>query len=461
MNFYNEFDPKAAATLRELIALGLIPAGVVDERSITELQPHDLSGYTQCHFFAGVGGWALGLRLAGFPDDRPIWTASLPCQPFSTAGKQAGTEDERHLWPVFERLVRACKPPVVLGEQVASKLARVDWLPGVCLDLEALGYEFGAVDLSSPCAGEVGEGRILRGDSDTWERVIFGKPHIRQRLYWVAACRVANPDQRGGEVRCEVPQPDDSQYGSAPDSDRLLFDGACGLADAHRVVELRELRSGDEGTGPCGEPLGRGLLQAGSDGSHPDHRMADSEGRGLGIDGSTSRGAGHADECGEVDADRGLFDDDRGLADTECDEEHEEQRGPTATEGRGCPDVSSRRSMDSRLGDTGGERPQGHAGDESDRSEPGRECPQPAGPTGSAGWTLLPCRDGKTRRTQSGIFPLVNGLPRGVVPSGDPSSPEYANSTAEARAARLKGYGNAIQIDTAVLFIRSYLGARP
>jgi DNA (cytosine-5)-methyltransferase 1 len=68
---------------------------------------------------------------------------------------------------------------------------------------------------------------------------------------------------------------------------------------------------------------------------------------------------------------------------------------------------------------------------------------------------LLPCRDGKTRRTQSGIFPLVAGIPRGVVPSGDPSDPNYANATAEARAVRLKGYGNAIQIDTAVLFIQT------
>ena len=55
--------------------------------------------------------------------------------------------------------------------------------------------------------------------------------------------------------------------------------------------------------------------------------------------------------------------------------------------------------------------------------------------------------------------PLVNGLPRGVVPSGDPDSPEYANVTPEARAARLKGYGNAIDPTLASLFIKSYMEA--
>ena len=69
MNFYNEFDPSAAAWLRGLIATGLIPDGVVDERSITDIQPDELSPFTQCHFFAGIGGWSLALELAGWPAD--------------------------------------------------------------------------------------------------------------------------------------------------------------------------------------------------------------------------------------------------------------------------------------------------------------------------------------------------------------------------------------------------------
>jgi len=90
MNYYNEIDPKAAAWLRELIKNNHIADGIVDERSIEDVTPNDLSGFSQCHFFAGIGGWRYALRLAGWPDDKPVWTGSCPCQPFSTAGKGKG-----------------------------------------------------------------------------------------------------------------------------------------------------------------------------------------------------------------------------------------------------------------------------------------------------------------------------------------------------------------------------------
>jgi len=124
MNYYNEFDPKAAAWLRELIEWKLIPKGIVDERSICDIKPSNLSDFTQCHFFAGIGGWSLALQLAGWPSTRPVWTGSCPCQPFSSAGQQKGTSDERHLWPVFFNLIRQCRPDHVFGEQVESAIAQ-------------------------------------------------------------------------------------------------------------------------------------------------------------------------------------------------------------------------------------------------------------------------------------------------------------------------------------------------
>lgn len=169
--YYNEIDPFAAQWLRNLIAAGLIAPGEVDTRSIEEVQPDDLRGFAQCHFFAGIAGWSAALRMAGWDDDRPIWTGSCPCQPFSAAGKQRGTDDERHLWPVFAQLIRECRPPVVAGEQVASALGR-SWLAAVRADLEAMGYAVGAADL---CAASV------------------GAPHIRQRLWWVADSASARP----------------------------------------------------------------------------------------------------------------------------------------------------------------------------------------------------------------------------------------------------------------------------
>jgi DNA (cytosine-5)-methyltransferase 1 len=162
--YYNEIDPYAAQWLRNLIDAGHIAPGDVDERSIEDVRPDDLRGYTQCHFFAGIAVWSYALRKAGFPDDRPVWTGSCPCQPFSAAGKGAGFADERHLWPAWFHLIEQCRPPVIFGEQVESPDGYT-WLDLVWTDLEAAGYAFGPAVL--PAAG-------------------FGAPHGRHRIFFVA-----------------------------------------------------------------------------------------------------------------------------------------------------------------------------------------------------------------------------------------------------------------------------------
>jgi DNA (cytosine-5)-methyltransferase 1 len=161
--YYNEIDPKAAAWLRELILQGHIAPGDVDERSIVDVTAKDLLGYIQCHFFAGIGVWSYALRQAGFPDDREVWTGSCPCQPFSTAGKGKGIEDERHLFPELHRLITERQPELVFGEQVGSK-AGIAWLDDVQLSLENSGYTCGAV---------------------TFPACSIGSPHIRPRIYWM------------------------------------------------------------------------------------------------------------------------------------------------------------------------------------------------------------------------------------------------------------------------------------
>src|SRR5678816_1929960 len=118
--YYNEFDRFKAEWLRQLIKEGHIAAGDVDERSIKEVEPNDLRGYTQCHFFAGIGVWSYALRRAGWSDDARVWKGSCPCQSFSASGKRAGFDDPRHLWPAWFRLIRECQPDVCFGEQVAT-----------------------------------------------------------------------------------------------------------------------------------------------------------------------------------------------------------------------------------------------------------------------------------------------------------------------------------------------------
>ena len=172
--YYNELDPYAAQWLRNLIAGGHIAPGDVDERSIADVRPDELTRYTQCHFFAGIGVWSYAARIAGWPDERPLWTGSCPCQPFSAAGKGAGFDDPRHLWPVWQRLIAECRPDVVLGEQVEGKDGGA-WLDLVWSDMENMGYAFGPH--VSPSAG-------------------FGAPHIRHRIRFAASLEYAAGDGR-------------------------------------------------------------------------------------------------------------------------------------------------------------------------------------------------------------------------------------------------------------------------
>lgn len=296
--YYNEFDPKAAAWLRQLIKNGNITQGEVDERSITEVEARDLQGFDRVHFFAGIGTWDYCLNKAGW-GDRPIWTASLPCQPFSAAGKGLGKADERHLLPHYLNLVRECRPNIQIGEQVERAIT-YGWLDDLQASLEAEGYAVGHC--------------VLGAHS-------IGAPHIRQRLYWVAN------------------------------------------SIDHSVQWLVGRVNGEENGGQISGRKSSSIARESS---------------------GTSE---HV--CGGM-----------GIAE----------------------------------GERFGER-----GDLAQDIE----------------WVY--CRDNKYRPIKPGIPPLVDGATGGMVYSGDSSAQINANETQEARAMRLKGYGNAIQAQTAIAFIRAYL----
>lgn len=96
-----------------------------------------------------------------------ILTGGFPCQPYSSAGKRKGTEDDRHLWPEMLRAIREIAPGIVVGENVHGLIS---WNGGVVFeevqaDLEAEGYE--VQPLLLPAAG-------------------VGAPHRRNRIWFVA-----------------------------------------------------------------------------------------------------------------------------------------------------------------------------------------------------------------------------------------------------------------------------------
>ena len=160
---------------------------------------------------AGIGGIDLGLDRAGFTcrwqveideycrkvlarhwpkvpkhgDIKQLTGAELepvdliaggyPCQPFSQAGKRAGTQDPRHLWPEFARLIWILRPRYVLLENVAGHLSL--GFGDVLGDLARLGYD--------------AEWLCLRASD-------FGASHLRKRVFIVAYA--ASDQRRRGHV---------------------------------------------------------------------------------------------------------------------------------------------------------------------------------------------------------------------------------------------------------------------
>lgn len=273
-SYYNEHDQQKVAWLRELIRRGVVTDGEVDERSITDVGLDDLRGFSQHHFFAGIGAWSYALRLAGWPDDRPVWTGSCPCPSFSAAGKGAGFDDPRHLWPDWARLIGECQPATIFGEQADDAIG-YGWLDLVQTDLERANYAVGKAVLGA-CS--------------------VGAPHIRQRLYFLGRRR----DSEGGVAHAEHaerwPFNERRENGrNGTDSGRQEAHGEFGTCG-----EVRRM----------GESHGAGSQPGNSSATGNGHRstdvaasgagkLADANGRGFAVHGSAQREAGHTKRSGK------------------------------------------------------------------------------------------------------------------------------------------------------------------
>lgn len=462
--YYNEIDPFAAEWLRQLIKQNLIAPGDVDERSIVDVKPDDLTGYTQCHFFGGIGVWSYALRQAGWPDDLAVWTGSCPCQPFSAAGERKGTDDKRHLWPELHRLIAECRPPVAFGEQVAQK-AGAAWFDIVQADLQEEDYASGMAVY--PACG-------------------VGAPHLRQRLYWFAdamgnptdyrrirwgkACQdsqresVAVQQEDGENIRDQSIRSIDDGYvayavkkgsqrlfGSGQQGDQRRYAehsqaGQLGNArdDGQQVVSqndnvqtdmeggghaAHQLRSGptehvaqpdlvfgrpvEESRQPqtteCGESIGN----ISGSGNMADSRSTASQRDARTLSRAQAKGGGRREQDG-----------------------HNAVRYQYGSTDSGMADPSSTRLQGGlqRGENTEGENQHGHA-----RCGGADNRPGPTNGFWETGdW--LHCRDGKWRIVEPGTFPLADR----------PS----------ARVGKLRGFGNAVVSPQAQAFIESFIEAK-
>lgn len=213
--------------------------------------------------FSGIGGFSLGLERAGmqtvafceiekFPQEvlRKHWPevpiyedirkltaerlredsigaidvicGGFPCQPFSFAGQQRGTEDHRDLWPEMFRLIQECKPTWVIGENVAGFIDMA--FERTALDLESAGYEVQPVIIPA-CA--------------------VGAPHRRDRV-WIIAHANRQRCGSGGDYRKERHLPANGEWHNQetqPDRQQLQLEhGTDGTVYAHTYGEGLQIR---------------------------------------------------------------------------------------------------------------------------------------------------------------------------------------------------------------------------
>ena len=422
--YYNEFEPFAAEWLRLLIKDGHIAAGDVDERSIKEVQPDDLKGYDQCHFFAGIGVWSHSIRSAGFADNTKVWTGSCPCQPFSAAGQRKGIDDERHLWPELHRLIKECRPPVVLGEQVAGK-GGTSWFDIVQLELAAEDYASGLVVFPA-CS--------------------VGSPHQRQRLYWCARDILADAT----DDRPEFWQTDGDQKRESCESEQVVRQGdeptasRCSEIDRSEGVVNSFVRrregakwTSEEGTSPRLDDGRQERLVA-------DTSSATSERDSRAVLRAEKGISGEGEQDGSISERYQYGSSTSSMADT-----HRKRLKPKSALNNGIAEVEQRKegvphsarcSEANGVGNTNeddGTTLKGLDGGNksADASRGGRDSHPTNGFWANPDW--LYCQDGYWRPVEPKSFPLAYGITN--------------------RVGRLRGYGNAIVAPQATAFVEAAL----
>ncbi len=462
---YCDFDKDVCAWTQNLVAAGEIPHGEVWCRSIRDIKPSEVRGLRQFHVFNGISGWPLALKLAAWPESVSVISGSAPCQSFSSAGKQKGFNDPRHLWPDMFRLIRESNFDVAIGEQVGAAIG-FGWLDGVLSDLEKEKYACGAVVL--PACG-------------------VGAPHIRQRVYWVAERLEHRASDRWVKWRTESGRRGTERGCSADgvaDASGLQPQGSKSQCQENGLCELLGDESGiqcvadstvsefrhrpstrkqsadkqDSGVGPLAFPYERGWRGRRDGDTTGGSGAVQVEGRSR----SCPMADGECRGCGGKSPESGGDEPDRSTA-------RWEQGADRAQHGCGLGDTS---------GDVLGRLSQGAPGTEAKGDCGGGEdgsggvLPGPASYFDRNPWSdfsTLPCTDGRWRRTGTGVPVLAAKLPRSMAALGPElhGLAELAGlSRSDLKAAKshrlhvLKGMGNAIVPHLAAEFVRVFLDAK-
>ena len=436
------------------MAEGWITKGDVDERSIEDVQPNDIAGYDRLHFFAGVAVWDYALNQAGWGRGE-IWTGSCPCQPFSSAGAGAGQKDIRHLWPVWIKLISACQPDIIFGEQVSSALVLGK---ATNESLQNLRAEFTGSGILQAYRGD--SASILQGLSS----------YSRQ-----GALRGIGQGGDHGKISPVQGNTEDYAAGELPD-----YRSKTARQEERHTLQLGRSQSGNSrGDKRRGVPVIRDLFQFDGEASM-EQPIVGQNNPGTGIytgecsssfvfserhDARLGAGDGSSGNGGVVKK-QGVKDDERRTSGADNAESNEEAGGAWVdlvfsdleASGYACAAVAFPSSscgaphIRDRLywvGDSISKGLEGLAGDGElyGRKETSRPTatsgfqPEPGkpGPTNGfwaeADW--LRGQDGLWRAVEPGTSPLADGTP--------------------SRVGRLRSYGNAINAEAAKAFIESYL----
>ena len=244
--------------------------------------------------FSGIGGFALALEKVGFKtvgfcevdpycrlllqkhwkgvtihndikkleakdikEPIDILTGGFPCQPYSVAGKQKGTDDNRYLWPDMFRVIKEIKPTFIIAENVRGIVNIQDGMvfETVCSDLESEGFEIQPFII--PAAG-------------------VGAPHKRERVWIVgysehngsltAKIRGGNKETNAGSQKGEN-QTIKSQRTSRSNNDEIMENSRRALRQGAKFSKENANESRQENANQ---------LERSS--STPEHNVADSKG---------------------------------------------------------------------------------------------------------------------------------------------------------------------------------------